>query len=168
VICVKNGFYPLADDGNKTQTSDDAMLDAHGRAYVANGDIGRVLHCESNFMDVQLSGPVRYVRVPRSKSKDSKDDDEDDDAATGTGCNWGLAYALTVHKMQGSEVPVSIVIVDEAPGAKRLCNRAWVYTAISRAKKACFLVGSLATARGFCSRNTIAARKTFLRELING
>jgi len=47
-----------------------------------------------------------------------------------------------------------------------VCSREWVYTAISRAKRLCLLVGKLATAHGFCRRTAINERKTFLVEQI--
>jgi len=47
-----------------------------------------------------------------------------------------------------------------------VCSREWLYTAISRAKKACFLVGKLSTAMGMIRREALNKRKTFLAELI--
>ncbi len=50
-----------------------------------------------------------------------------------------LAYAVTVHKSQGSEFPV--VIMPAFPGPRMLMTRNLLYTAITRAKELVVLVG---------------------------
>lgn len=162
VINTKNRFYPALDRPGITD-DEGVVRDEQGRVYVANGDIGYVIEATSTYVDVKLSGPMRYVRVPRGKKGEGEEEAED---ATGTGCDWDLAYGVTCHKMQGSEQKIVIIVLDESNGAKRLCDRAWLYTAISRAKVCCYLVGDLNAARGMCRNNTIAKRKTFLKELI--
>ena len=51
-----------------------------------------------------------------------------------------LAYAITVHKSQGSEYPA--VIIPLLPGPKLLYNRNLLYTAVTRAKRCLTIVGS--------------------------
>ncbi len=51
-----------------------------------------------------------------------------------------LAYAITIHKSQGSEYPA--VILPILSGPKLLFNRNLLYTAITRAKKCVTIVGS--------------------------
>lgn len=50
-----------------------------------------------------------------------------------------LAYAITVHKSQGSEYPA--VIIPMAQGPRMLMNRNILYTAVTRARKCVCLVG---------------------------
>lgn len=50
-----------------------------------------------------------------------------------------LAYAVTVHKSQGSEYPA--VIIPMYPGPRMLMNRNLLYTAVTRAKKCVCMVG---------------------------
>ena len=50
-----------------------------------------------------------------------------------------LAYAITVHKSQGSEYPA--VIIPMSPGPRMLMNRNILYTAVTRARKCVCLVG---------------------------
>ena len=50
-----------------------------------------------------------------------------------------LAYAVTVHKSQGSEYPA--VVIPLLQGPKMLMNRNLLYTAVTRAKKCVTLVG---------------------------
>jgi hypothetical protein len=47
-----------------------------------------------------------------------------------------------------------------------VCSKNWIYTGISRAKETCVLIGKLGTALGFCKRDALSKRKTFLAELI--
>lgn len=50
-----------------------------------------------------------------------------------------LAYAVTIHKSQGSEYPA--VILPLLPGPRMLFNRNLLYTAVTRAKKCVTIVG---------------------------
>lgn len=161
VVNLKNRFYPASGTQDGEATTNEA-----GDVYVANGELGRVVTVEPKYIEVELKAPDRRVRVPRGKPEVVEADDENGEAEANTGCDFDLAYGLTTHRAQGSEWPYVIVLVDEYPGARRICDRAFIYTAISRAKTCCFLVGKLATARNFCRVNKIDARKTFLRELI--
>lgn len=56
-----------------------------------------------------------------------------------------LAYAMTVHKSQGSEAPV-VVCVCTALHDFNL-SRNLLYTGVSRARKACYIVGDMQSAR---------------------
>lgn len=51
-----------------------------------------------------------------------------------------LAYAITIHKAQGSEYPA--VVIPLLQGPRQLYNRNLLYTAVTRAKKCVTLVGS--------------------------
>ena len=50
-----------------------------------------------------------------------------------------LAYAITIHKSQGSEYPA--VVIPLLPGPRMLMNRNLLYTAVTRARKCVTLVG---------------------------
>lgn len=52
-----------------------------------------------------------------------------------------LAYATTIHKMQGSEVPVAIIIVDN----EKVLTRELLYVAVSRAKERVIMIGNKGT-----------------------
>lgn len=53
------------------------------------------------------------------------------------------AYAVTIHKSQGSEFPAVVLPVAEVP--PRLRYRNLLYTGVTRARKLCILTGSTAT-----------------------
>lgn len=54
-----------------------------------------------------------------------------------------LAYAITIHKSQGSEYPA--VVIPLLSGPAMLMNRNLIYTAVTRARKCVTLVGNEAT-----------------------
>ena len=50
-----------------------------------------------------------------------------------------MAYAITIHKSQGSEYPA--VVIPVYPGPRMLMTRNLIYTAVTRAKACVCLVG---------------------------
>lgn len=154
VICTKNGWLkPMGEPGPGVVVNQD------GDVRVANGEIGRVDAIDGKRMHVSLQSPGRVVRVPVGFKRGESEEGD-------TGCNFDLAYAISVHKSQGSEFPCVVICLDPSPAAGRVGDRAWIYTAISRAKQQCVLWGDLKVASKWCARNRIAMRKTFLRERI--
>ena len=51
------------------------------------------------------------------------------------------AFAITIHKSQGSEYPA--VVIPLLTGTKKLLNRNLLYTAITRAKQMVVIVGNI-------------------------
>ncbi|MCB6405974.1 MULTISPECIES: SF1B family DNA helicase RecD2 [Streptococcus] len=72
-----------------------------------------------------------------------------------------LAYAMSIHKSQGSEFPVVILPITRS--SHRMLQRNLVYTAITRAKSKLILLGEKA-AFDYAAKNTGTARKTYLVE----
>lgn len=62
-----------------------------------------------------------------------------------------LAYAITIHKSQGSEFPV--VIIPAFMGPPLLMNKNLLYTAITRAKQMVVIVGSIKAVKFMISNN---------------
>ncbi len=73
-----------------------------------------------------------------------------------------LAYALSVHKSQGSEYPAVIVVLHRS--AWPLLERRLLYTAITRAKKLCLLVGEDRALRRAVTNGEAQARRSGLAE----
>ncbi len=71
-----------------------------------------------------------------------------------------LAYAITIHKSQGSEFEV--VVVPLVNGPPTIINKNLLYTAITRAKRAVVLVGSKKILALMIHNNYVAARATNL------
>lgn len=76
-----------------------------------------------------------------------------------------LGYAITLHKAQGSQFPRVIVAVQKG----RISDRAWLYTAITRAEIEIHIVG-LAEVFGVIveSASNAHRRASFLRQLLEG
>jgi ATP-dependent exoDNAse (exonuclease V) alpha subunit len=55
-------------------------------------------------------------------------------------------------------------MIDEAAGF--VCSREWVYTAISRARTLCLLIGKMGVVERQCKRVCLSRRKTFLKEML--
>jgi len=92
--------------------------------YVANGEIGIATQCFGHKLD------HKYLKIEFSSQP----------KITYSFTNWGeegenpleLAYALTVHKAQGSEFETVILVISEPC---RLLSRELLYTAITRQSK---------------------------------
>ena len=75
-----------------------------------------------------------------------------------------LAYAITVHKSQGSEYPA--VILPLLSGPRLLYNRNLLYTAVTRAKKCLTIVGSESVFQEMIRNKSEQNRYTSLAERI--
>lgn len=75
-----------------------------------------------------------------------------------------LAYAVTVHKSQGSEYPVVIIPVADCP--PRLMYRNLLYTGVTRAKKILVLVGSEEKIYSMTDNNKQNKRYSALKEFL--
>lgn len=72
-----------------------------------------------------------------------------------------LAYAITIHKSQGSEFPV--VVVPSFMGPPLLMNRNLLYTGITRAKSLVVIVGSLKSIKFMIDNNKSFERYSLLK-----
>lgn len=75
-----------------------------------------------------------------------------------------LAYAVTIHKAQGSEYPA--VIMPLLSGPRMLFNRNLLYTGVTRARNCVTILGSSMTLRGMVDNNYENRRYTGLAERI--
>ena len=91
---------------------------------VFNGDIGRIVEINhyTETVEVEFEEKKR-IKYPFQLLEELE-----------------LAYAVTVHKSQGSEYPA--VIIPLLQGPRQLYHRNLIYTAVTRAKKCVTLVGS--------------------------
>ena len=75
-----------------------------------------------------------------------------------------LGYAITCHKFQGSASPYVIVGLDMS--AYTLLSKEWLYTALTRAKKYCVLVGQINAIRKSVKISRVTVKRTWLQELL--
>ena len=76
-----------------------------------------------------------------------------------------LAYAITIHKSQGSEFDVVIIVVPQT--APMLLTRNLLYTAITRAKKLLIILGANGTVNFMIQNIDSKTRNTGLKQKIN-
>lgn len=155
VICTSNGFLPLLVNGEPII---DIETDEPVGDFVANGEIGTVTR-RMKADDPTEPEPLEFevsFDSPRRTVMARKDDRN----------RFELAYAITVHKSQGSEWPVVICIADPARGARFVASREFWTTAWSRARKLCFVIGPRTAIDQDVKRSVMAERKTLLTELI--
>jgi exodeoxyribonuclease V alpha subunit len=77
-----------------------------------------------------------------------------------------LAYAISVHKAQGCEVPVVVGVCHRSHS--RMLTRPLLYTAITRARSSCVLVGDIAALESAVRRDDSGARHSGLAERLRG
>ena len=76
-----------------------------------------------------------------------------------------LGYASTVHKLQGSDYPVIIGVLDFYTPPSML-NRQLLYTMLTRAKKKCILVGQAQAINKAIITSTVPYRRTFMQQML--
>ncbi len=121
----------------------DNFLDGEG---IYNGDIGFVtgIDKEENKMSVVFDD-VKHVEYEFRQADELE-----------------LAYAMTVHKSQGSEFPVIVMPMAYFP--PMLANRNLLYTGVTRGKQAVVLVGADRMMRAMIDNNRIDQRYSGLSE----
>jgi exodeoxyribonuclease V alpha subunit len=121
---------------------------------VYNGDVGRLVAIQKD--DGTLT--VRYPS-PAGDWLDVEYASDEVDELT-------LAYAVSVHKAQGSEFPC--VVMPVVPRHSILLQRSLVYTAVSRASRLCILVGSWEVFGRAVERHNASFRNSFLANRLSG
>ncbi|MGO9606939.1 MAG: ATP-dependent RecD-like DNA helicase [Candidatus Binataceae bacterium] len=92
---------------------------------IFNGSIGRVLSVDTERARVGVAFEEGHAEYDQSELDE-----------------LGLAYAISVHKSQGSQYPA--VIIPVHPSHYLMLRRNLIYTAITRAERVCVLVGTKA------------------------
>ena len=129
----------------------------------------RVIHLVNDAESNVFNGDLGYISdLLPAKYTDSKQDELtinfDGNELVYQRSEWykiRLAYAMSIHKSQGSEFPVVILPITKS--SHRMLQRNLIYTAITRAKSKLILLGEKA-AFNYAVKNTGTARKTYLRE----
>ena len=121
------------------QTRNDPELD------VANGDVGTVVDVSVGDGSVRVAYPRGEVTHPRDRVRDLVP-----------------AWAITVHKSQGGEWPVVVLVLD--PAHRTMLWRNLVYTAVTRASRALILVGRADALRTAAAQDRMSRRHTGLGE----
>ncbi|AGU72112.1 SF1B family DNA helicase RecD2 [Streptococcus constellatus subsp. pharyngis] len=129
----------------------------------------KVIHLVNDAESNVFNGDLGYITdLLPAKYTDSKQDELtinfDGNEIVYQRSEWykiRLAYAMSIHKSQGSEFPV--VILPITSSSHRMLQRNLIYTAITRAKSKLILLGEK-SAFAFAVQNTGTTRKTYLKE----
>ena len=115
---------------------------------VFNGDIGFITAVESDHITVQFSEDLQ-VDYEKNELVELQ-----------------LAYAMSVHKSQGSEYPV--IILPLTAGHYIMLQRNLLYTAVTRASKQVILLGTKAALNTAVTNDRTRKRYTLLAERLAG
>lgn len=129
----------------------------------------RVIHLVNDAENNVFNGDLGYITdLLPAKYTESKQDELtinfDGNEISYQRSEWykiRLAYAMSIHKSQGSEFPVVILPITRS--SHRMLQRNLVYTAITRAKSKLILLGEKA-AFDYAVKNIGTSRKTYLIE----
>ncbi len=128
----------------------------------------RVIQMRNNYDKVIFNGDIGVVKsidIPGEKLTVKYADQEIDYDYTDLD-ELSLAYALSIHKSQGSEFPAIVIALHSQHFT--LLQRQLIYTALTRARKFAVIVGS-PKAVGIAVRNDKTARRsTLLKERLQG
>ena len=124
-----------------------AREDGESGAGVYNGDIGEILQ-------IDTSTRVALLRFDERRAEYSFD----------MAVELELAYAVTVHKAQGSEFEA--VVIPLMGGSRNLYYRNLLYTAVTRAKRLLILLGSRESICSMVDNNRKTKRYTGLVKLL--
>ena len=120
--------------------------DAYGTG-VFNGDLGIIKNIYDNEIEV-IFDDEKIVKYENSVLEELEH-----------------AYAITIHKSQGSEFPV--VIMPIVNGPPMLYTRNLLYTGVTRAKKFLIIVGKENILEYMISNNNTKSRNTGLKQKMN-
>ncbi len=142
-----------------------------------------IMHGEHLFMDLRLNDPILFTKNHYEEgiqngslgelSNVQSSNDSYGEVTLDTGeiikisqtvldC-MELGYAITLHKAQGSQFPRVIIALQ----GSRLVDRAWIYTAITRAEIEIHIVGSLNDFKRIVQAPSNSnKRNSFLKDLL--
>lgn len=114
---------------------------------VYNGDMGKLMRVEKDVLVVRIHGigpgsVDAYVNIPKSVAINI----------------LKLAYAITVHKSQGSEFDTILLPITRSQG--RMLQRNLFYTAVTRARKKVWLLGESSAVLRAVANDKVVQRNT--------
>lgn len=148
---VKGIYYTFRDGDKVMQIKNNYDIvwkkDGESGTGIFNGDIGTIVKVIKNegHLYIDFDGRVAVYSVEMLDQLE-------------------LAYAITVHKSQGSEF--NAVILPLLGGFEKLYYRNLLYTAVTRAKKMLIIVGSKRVVESMVANNRRTFRYTCLKDMI--
>jgi exodeoxyribonuclease V alpha subunit len=116
-----------------------------------------------------MNGSIVFLRADDPDEEEILVDTDEGDSLTipyGETATLRLAYAISVHKAQGCEVPVVVGVCHRSHS--RMLSRPLLYTAITRARSSCVLIGDRAVLGAAVRRGDGGGRHSGLAERLRG
>ena len=150
------------EQGFEYRLGDRVMLCKNHKNSFVNGDMGFIVDYQEKALDPNTSGTIHHAYTIRF------DNPCDVEGRVYTmlvsrktlQSEFSLAYAMTVHKSQGSEFKAVVIGLEKS--WSRLLQRNLLYTAVTRAKKECRIIGEMKTVDEAILTNDIEYRNTLL------
>lgn len=121
----------------------DMIDDEDKLSQLINGDIGTIKRANSSRITVEIDD--RDFTLEKSDANDLVDH----------------AWTITIHKSQGGQADIVIIVLPE--NSYFMLNSNMLYTAITRAKKKCYVIGNLSELNKAAKRQANYTRKTMLQ-----
>lgn len=115
---------------------------------IYNGDIGIIVEIDNNNHEIFIDFDGNIVKFTKSNF-----------------LNFRLGYVTSIHKSQGSEFKVVIIIMLNE--YRRMLYRKLLYTGATRAKKNLYILGEEIAIEKSINNNILNDRKTSLLEMVN-
>jgi exodeoxyribonuclease V alpha subunit len=132
VINTENTYMPLAGDPQE-------------KARIANGDIGYVVRSLPRSVIVRFESHPDEIVAPLGIGRGTLD----------------LGYAITCHKAQGSQFPLTMVVLGDGFRDHMVLSREWLFTGVTRAQQLAMLVGPESALKTAAKKTSIWDRKSF-------
>jgi exodeoxyribonuclease V alpha subunit len=116
-----------------------------------------------------MNGSIVFLRGDDPTDEEIVVDTDEGESLTipyGETATLRLAYAISVHKAQGCEVPVVVGVCHRSHS--RMLTRPLLYTAITRARNSCVLIGDRAVLGAAVRRDDSGGRHSGLAERLRG
>ncbi|NLP26149.1 MAG: ATP-dependent RecD-like DNA helicase [Clostridiales bacterium] len=148
---VRSFIYTFREGDKVMQTRNNYDItwrkDGEDGAGIFNGDIGKILSINKQKLEVMIDFDGRITSYDLDLLEQLE-----------------LAYAITVHKSQGSEFEA--VIMPILGGFEKLYYRNLLYTAVTRAKKLMILIGSQVKINQMVENNRKTLRYSCLKAML--
>ena len=115
---------------------------------VYNGDIGQIIEIDKEKGEIYIDYDGNIVKYNKSNF-----------------LNFRLGYVTSIHKSQGSEYKIVIIIILNEYG--RMLYRKLLYTGVTRAKKRLYIIGEDDAIRKAINNNIVHERHTTLLDMVN-
>jgi exodeoxyribonuclease V alpha subunit len=148
-----------------------AQLNPDGKAAVGErfriGD--RLIQTRNSHELGLMNGSIVFLRADDPEEESIVVDTDEGGSLVipyGETATLRLAYAISVHKAQGCEVPVVVGVCHRSHA--RMLTRPLLYTAITRARSSCVLIGDPAALEMAIRRDDSGSRHSALAERLRG